>query len=241
MRSLALLVVSALLAAQDGSALLGSGVQKFFGGDLAGAAGDWASAHAGGQPEAGELAVLSLTILCKDALRRGDQASALRHGAHALEVAPQDAGLKALHALAERARGRKKEIDSSAEQDRLVARVLKLDLTTPQLAPGPEPRAGSGSDTLLRQMLEDDKTFDLPRLLKAVREDEETMRAADQAKLSRAWRRRRARYSYEQGLPAYYAGDFEAAEGLFRQALELDSGLEPARTGLKGCAAALRK
>jgi hypothetical protein len=67
------------------------------------------------------------------------------------------------------------------------------------------------------------------------------LRAADRGKLSAAWRRRRARYSYDQGLPAYYGGDFETAARAFSRALELDPSLDGARAGMKGCRAALAK
>lgn len=232
----------------DGPSLLASGCDKFFAGDLAAAADDWAAAHAAGQRQASELAVLSLTVLSKEALKTGDLLSAALHATHGLEVSPEDATLTRLLKLAEsdkrfqRREPPAEDADSTAEQERLISRVLKLDMANPRLVPDTGTRREvPGSQTLLRQVFEEDKGFDLERLLQTLQKDEEKIRAADRARLSRAWRRRRARFSYEQGLSPYYSGDFEAAAKWFRQALGLDPSLDSARNGLKGCEAALGK
>ncbi|MBI4348208.1 MAG: hypothetical protein HY553_15310 [Elusimicrobia bacterium] len=229
----------------DGGTLLAMGCDKFFAGDLSGAADDWALAHARGQREAGNLAVLALTVLGKEALKGGDYLSAAVHATHGLEVSPSDAVLSALFRLAEdekrfKKRPDPKSLDASVEQEKLIARVLRIDVASPRLSPGPtgEPEA-SGSQALLRQVFAEDKDFRLDRMLRAVQQDEDALRAADRARLSRAWRRRRAKYSYQQGLPAYYSGDFETAAKWFREAAALDPNLKEAKAGLKGCEAAL--
>ena len=230
----------------DASGLLGSGCDKFFSGDLVGASDDWASAHAGGQRSAGDLAVLALTVLAKESLRSGDFLTAALHATHGLEVSPKDAVLNDLFKRAEddkRFQRRKRSaegLDSSLEQEKLIARVLRIDVASPRLSPGPSgsPET-SGSQDLLRQVFAEDKDFRLDRMLQSVQKDEDALRAADRARLSRAWRRRRAKYSYQKGLPAYYSGDFETAAKWFREAAQLDPALKEAKAGLKGCEAAL--
>lgn len=230
----------------DAAGLLSMGCDKFFSGDLVGASDDWAAAFAGGQKAAGELAVLSLTVLSKEALRSGDFLTAALHAAHGLEVSPKDPSLSSLFARAEdekrfKRRARSTEgLDASGEQEKLIARVLRIDVASPRLSPGPSGGSeGGGSQELLRQVFAEDKDFRLDRMLRSVQKDEDALRAADRARLSRAWRRRRARYSYQKGLPAYYSGDFETAAKWFREAAQLDPSLKEAKAGLKGCEAAL--
>lgn len=228
-------------APRDGHSLLASGNDKFFAGDLEAAAADWAGAAAANQSQAAEFAVLACSVLAKEALRADDGLSALIHAGRGLEVASKDPVLLKLLAYADEGRRSRRqppeeETDSSQEAERLMGRVLKLDVANPRLLPETGTRREEpGSQGLFRQVFEEDRSFDLERLLKALQEGAEGLRADDRARLSRAWRRRRARVAYEKGLPPYYAGSFEDAARWFRQALRLDPALDRARTGLKEC------
>ncbi|MBI4422394.1 MAG: tetratricopeptide repeat protein [Elusimicrobia bacterium] len=239
MRPARALAVMALLACAPAWARadpLGSGIERFFKGDLDGAVNDWVASHESGNRTGRELARLGLKILAKDTLQSGDALAARVYIAHGLELSPADTELEALFASAEAdspfQRGSQtRSLDSSAQRESLIRRVLELDLERrAKPVEGKPPR-----QPMVGELFGKRDKLDVDELLASLASAESA--AAARAKVSAAWHKKRARFRYEQGLSAYYAGDYGSAADHFRQALRLDPALKAAKIGLASCEA----